>query len=74
MKRTTATDSGAAVAGLCTGLGAICLPAAMAQQGPHSLWNHPGEDTPREIAADAGLHHWRLAAATPVNRVYAAGR
>ncbi|MGX1854839.1 methyltransferase domain-containing protein [Streptomyces sp. NBC_01456] len=53
---------------------AVCLPSALAQHGPQALGNHAGEEAMREIADDAGLHHWRLAAQTPVNRVYAVGR
>lgn len=51
---------------------ALCLPSALAQHGPEALGNHAGEDTLREIADHAGLHHWRLAAESPLNRVYAA--
>ncbi|MEY9848853.1 class I SAM-dependent methyltransferase [Streptacidiphilus sp. MAP5-3] len=53
---------------------AVCLPSALAQHGPQALGNHAGERTMRTIADHAGLHHWRLAAETPVNRVYAASR
>ncbi|QTZ91014.1 class I SAM-dependent methyltransferase [Streptomyces auratus] len=53
---------------------AVCLPSALAQHGPQALGNHAGEEAMREIADEAGLHHWRLAAETPVNRVYAVGR
>lgn len=53
---------------------AVCLPSALAQQGPTALGNHAGEDVMRHLADDAGLHHWRLAAESPVNRVYAASR
>ncbi|MEU5211245.1 class I SAM-dependent methyltransferase [Streptomyces sp. NPDC020742] len=53
---------------------AVCLPSALAQHGPQALGNHAGEEALREIADDAGLHHWRLAAESPVNRVYAVGR
>ncbi|BDM68494.1 SAM-dependent methyltransferase [Streptomyces nigrescens] len=53
---------------------AVCLPSALAQHGPQALGNHAGEEAMRRIADDAGLHHWRLAAESPVNRVYAVGR
>ncbi len=53
---------------------AICLPSALAQHGPQAMGNHAGEDAMRGLADDAGLHEWTLAAETPVNRVYAAGR
>jgi len=51
---------------------AVCLPSALAQHGPEALGNHPGEEAVRRIADRAGLHHWTLAAESPVNRVYAA--
>ncbi|KOG50445.1 class I SAM-dependent methyltransferase [Streptomyces decoyicus] len=54
--------------------GAVCLPSALAQHGPQALGNHAGEEAMRQIADEAGLHHWRLAAESPVNRVYAVGR
>ncbi|HEY5834485.1 class I SAM-dependent methyltransferase [Streptomyces sp.] len=53
---------------------AVCLPSALAQHGPEALGNHAGEDVIRRIAHKAGLHHWTLAAETPVNRVYALAR
>ncbi|WP_030987146.1 class I SAM-dependent methyltransferase [Streptomyces sp. NRRL S-1813] len=53
---------------------AVCLPSALAQHGPQALGNHAGEEAMRQIADEAGLHHWRLAAKSPVNRVYAVGR
>ncbi|WP_042406136.1 class I SAM-dependent methyltransferase [Streptacidiphilus carbonis] len=53
---------------------AVCLPAALAQHGPQSMGNHAGEAALRDLADDAGLHHWRLAAESPVNRVYAVSR
>lgn len=53
---------------------AICLPSALAQPGPEALGNHAGEDVMRHIADDVGLHHWTLAAESPVNRVYALAR
>jgi SAM-dependent methyltransferase len=53
---------------------AICLPSALAQHGPQALGNHAGEDAMRALAAEAGLHSWRLAAESPVNRVYDVGR
>ncbi|MEV7077932.1 class I SAM-dependent methyltransferase [Streptomyces sp. NPDC093516] len=48
----------------------LCLPAAMAQGGPHALGNHPGQDALAAIAAEAGLARWRLAAETLTNRIY----
>lgn len=51
---------------------AVCLPSALAQHGPEALGNHAGEEAVRRIADRAGLHHWTLAAESPVNRVYAA--
>ncbi|MEZ0091664.1 class I SAM-dependent methyltransferase [Streptacidiphilus sp. EB129] len=53
---------------------AVCLPSALAQHGPQSMGNHAGEDAMRHLADEAGLHHWKLAAESPVNRVYAASR
>ncbi|WP_035843303.1 class I SAM-dependent methyltransferase [Kitasatospora azatica] len=53
---------------------AVCLPSALAQHGPQAMGNHAGEEAMRHLADDAGLHHWRLAAESPVNRVYAASR
>ncbi|MGW7641471.1 class I SAM-dependent methyltransferase [Streptomyces decoyicus] len=53
---------------------AVCLPSALAQHGPQALGNHAGEEAMRQIADEAGLHQWRLAAESPVNRVYAVGR
>ncbi|MGW7578414.1 class I SAM-dependent methyltransferase [Streptomyces sp. NPDC054765] len=53
---------------------AVCLPSALAQHGPQALGNHAGEEAMRQIADEAGFHHWRLAAESPVNRVYAVGR
>ncbi|MFE9425534.1 class I SAM-dependent methyltransferase [Kitasatospora sp. NPDC006697] len=53
---------------------AVCLPSALAQHGPEAMGNHAGEDAMRDLADRAGLHHWRLAAESPVNRVYAASR
>jgi hypothetical protein len=38
--------------------------------GPQALGNHAGEGALRDIAAEAGLLHWRLAAEGPVSRVY----
>ncbi|MFI9018938.1 SufS family cysteine desulfurase [Streptomyces griseus] len=49
---------------------ALCLPAAVAQKGPHSLGNHPGEAALREIAEQAGFSHWRRATDTPRAAVY----
>ncbi|PYC76842.1 SAM-dependent methyltransferase [Streptomyces tateyamensis] len=53
---------------------AVCLPAALAQHGPMAMGNHAGEEAMRDLADRAGLHHWTLAAESPVNRVYAASR
>jgi 2-polyprenyl-3-methyl-5-hydroxy-6-metoxy-1,4-benzoquinol methylase len=53
---------------------AVCLPSALAQHGPQTLGNHAGEAAMRDLADGAGLHHWKLAAESPVNRVYAASR
>jgi 2-polyprenyl-3-methyl-5-hydroxy-6-metoxy-1,4-benzoquinol methylase len=47
-----------------------CLPAALAQKGPHALGNHPGEEVVRAIAEEAGLRTWKLAAEGMTNRVY----
>jgi SAM-dependent methyltransferase len=60
--------------GLTAASVAICLPSALAQPGPEALGNHAGEEAMRHIARDAGLHHWTLAAESPVNRVYALAR
>jgi 2-polyprenyl-3-methyl-5-hydroxy-6-metoxy-1,4-benzoquinol methylase len=49
---------------------ALCLPAALAQDGPYALGNHAGEEVLRDIAAEAGLRTWRLAAETVANRIY----
>ncbi|WP_331737639.1 class I SAM-dependent methyltransferase [Streptomyces sp. NBC_00019] len=48
----------------------LCLPAAMAQNGPHALGNHPGPEALEAIAAEAGLHSWKLAVETLTNRIY----
>ncbi|GGM18725.1 SAM-dependent methyltransferase [Streptomyces fumigatiscleroticus] len=48
----------------------LCLPAAMAQGGPHALGNHPGQDALKAIAAEVGLRSWRLAVETVTNRIY----
>ncbi|MFJ5035220.1 class I SAM-dependent methyltransferase [Streptomyces sp. NPDC088560] len=48
----------------------LCLPAAMAQGGPHALGNHPGQDALAAIADEVGLHSWRLAVETVTNRIY----
>lgn len=48
----------------------LCLPAAMAQGGPHALGNHPGQEALAAIADQVGLHDWRLAVETPTNRIY----
>lgn len=60
--------------GLTAASVAVCLPSALAQHGPEALGNHAGEEAMRRIADDAGLHHWSLAAESPVNRVYALAR
>lgn len=48
----------------------LCLPAAMAQEGGHALGNHPGEETLRDLAREAGFPNWRRVAESPVNAVY----
>ncbi|MFF4354790.1 class I SAM-dependent methyltransferase [Streptomyces sp. NPDC001530] len=48
----------------------LCLPVALAQNGPHALGNHPGQDALREIGIEVGLRNWRLAVETFTNRVY----
>ncbi|MFJ6074011.1 class I SAM-dependent methyltransferase [Streptomyces sp. NPDC093065] len=48
----------------------LCLPTAMAQDGPHALGNHPGQDALAAVAAEAGLKSWRLAVETVTNRIY----
>jgi SAM-dependent methyltransferase len=48
----------------------LCLPTALAQNGPVALGNHAGQDALRTLAADAGLHDWRLATETITNRIY----
>ncbi|MBA0053176.1 SAM-dependent methyltransferase [Streptomyces sp. AJS327] len=48
----------------------MCLPAALAQDGPRALGNHSGEEAFRSIAEAAGFTRWRRAAETPVNAVY----
>lgn len=53
---------------------AVCLPSALAQPGPEALGNHAGEDAMKRIADRAGLHHWTVAAESPVNRIYAVSR
>jgi 2-polyprenyl-3-methyl-5-hydroxy-6-metoxy-1,4-benzoquinol methylase len=49
---------------------ALCLPAALAQNGPLALGNHAGEEVLRKLAADAGLRSWALTAETATNRIY----
>jgi 2-polyprenyl-3-methyl-5-hydroxy-6-metoxy-1,4-benzoquinol methylase len=49
---------------------AVCLPAAMAQKGPHALGNHAGEEAMRAIADEAGLHTWNLVQQSVMNCVY----
>ncbi|MBY8886948.1 class I SAM-dependent methyltransferase [Streptomyces sp. PTM05] len=53
---------------------ALCLPAALAQHGPSAMGNHAGEEALRDLAGRAGLTHWRLAAESPVNKVYEVSR
>ncbi|MEV4754780.1 class I SAM-dependent methyltransferase [Micromonospora sp. NPDC049559] len=48
----------------------LCLPSAMAQEGPHALGNHAGEEAMRTIADEAGLRTWKLAMETVTNRIY----
>jgi 2-polyprenyl-3-methyl-5-hydroxy-6-metoxy-1,4-benzoquinol methylase len=60
--------------GLSAASVAVCLPSALAQEGPEALGNHAGEAAMRRIADTAGLHHWRLTAESPVNRIYALAR
>ncbi|MER6066801.1 hypothetical protein ABT167_37870 [Streptomyces sp. NPDC001792] len=48
----------------------LCLPVALAQNGPHALGNHAGLDALKEIAAEAGLRSWELVVETFTNRVY----
>jgi 2-polyprenyl-3-methyl-5-hydroxy-6-metoxy-1,4-benzoquinol methylase len=52
----------------------LCLPTAMAQNGPQALGNHGGEEAMREIAAEAGLGDWKLAMEGVTNRIYAVKR
>ncbi|WP_316520015.1 class I SAM-dependent methyltransferase [Kitasatospora brasiliensis] len=52
----------------------MCLPVAAAQQGPHALGNHSGEQALRAIAEAAGFTRWRRAAETAVSAVYQARR
>jgi 2-polyprenyl-3-methyl-5-hydroxy-6-metoxy-1,4-benzoquinol methylase len=52
----------------------VCLPAALAQKGPHALGNHPGEEAVRAIAEEAGLRSWKLVTEGMTNRVYALKR
>ena len=61
-------------AGLTASSVALCLPAAVAQKGPHALGNHPGEEAMRGIAEQPGLHNWTLATEGLINRVYAVRR
>jgi 2-polyprenyl-3-methyl-5-hydroxy-6-metoxy-1,4-benzoquinol methylase len=50
----------------------FCLPAALAQCGPHALGNHAGEHAIRDIVVGAGWSRWRRATETPVNLIYEA--
>nr|WP_240979306.1 class I SAM-dependent methyltransferase [Streptomyces sp. HNM0574] len=50
----------------------MCLPVAVAQDGPHALGNHSGEEAFRSIAADAGFTHWRRAVESTAQIVYEA--
>jgi 2-polyprenyl-3-methyl-5-hydroxy-6-metoxy-1,4-benzoquinol methylase len=52
----------------------VCLPAALAQKGPHALGSHPGEEAERALAEEAGLRNWKLAVESVTNRVYALKR
>ena len=52
----------------------VCLPAALAQNGPQALGNHAGEAAMRALAERAGLRDWRLGLETMANRVYAVKR
>jgi SAM-dependent methyltransferase len=58
--------------GFCAGSLTFCLPAALAQAGPHALGNHAGEDTLRALVTGAGWSRWRHVRDTPVHRVYQA--
>ncbi|PSM42923.1 SAM-dependent methyltransferase [Streptomyces dioscori] len=48
----------------------LCLPAAVAQDGPYALGNHPGPEALEAIGAEAGLYSWKLAVETSTNRIY----
>ncbi|GAA4593536.1 class I SAM-dependent methyltransferase [Planotetraspora phitsanulokensis] len=48
----------------------LCLPGAIAQNGPQALGNHAGEEALRTLAAEAGLRTWKTAAETLTNRIY----
>ncbi|HJP73553.1 MAG TPA: class I SAM-dependent methyltransferase [Pseudonocardiaceae bacterium] len=52
----------------------VCLPAALAQNGPQALGNHAGEAAMRALAEKAGLRDWKLGLETLANRVYAVKR
>jgi 2-polyprenyl-3-methyl-5-hydroxy-6-metoxy-1,4-benzoquinol methylase len=52
----------------------VCLPAALAQQGPQALGNHAGEAAMRALAERAGLRDWKLGLESLANRVYAVKR
>jgi 2-polyprenyl-3-methyl-5-hydroxy-6-metoxy-1,4-benzoquinol methylase len=48
----------------------MCLPVAVADEGPHALGNHAGEAALRDIAVAAGFTRWRRAAESRVSAVY----
>lgn len=49
----------------------LCLPAAMAQNGPLALGNHAGQAALRDLAEEAGFTRWERVAETPRSAVYA---
>jgi len=48
----------------------MCLPVAVADEGPHALGNHAGEAALRDIALAAGFSQWRRATESAVSAVY----
>lgn len=52
---------------------AICPPSATARHGSRATGNHAGDGATREIA-EAGPHHRRLTAQSPVDRIHTVGR
>ncbi|MGI8867532.1 MAG: class I SAM-dependent methyltransferase [Mycobacteriales bacterium] len=50
----------------------VCLPSAIAQNGPEQLGNHAGEDAMRAIVMAAGFSRWRRATENPINAVFEA--